>query len=231
MMRNVKVILGILAFVAIPVLVSAATLNEIRIATSIEDPSDDYFELAGTPGESLTGLTYIVIGDDPSNSSGWVECVVSLDGFNIAADGAFLYVEATYSQSCGDTPDVISTTHPLTFEDEDNVTHMLVSGFTGAIGTDLDTDDDGILDITPWASIVDDMAFLDSNAAVQDQYYSLNTVSANRPSHAAFCGGSWVMLDRELCTQTETPGELSDDLCGPVADTKATFGALKAMYR
>ena len=40
----------------------------------------------------------------------------------------------------------------------DNVTHLLVTDFVGNNGDDLDTDDDGVLDITPWNTIVDCVA-------------------------------------------------------------------------
>ena len=76
-------------------------------------------------------------------------------------------------------------------ESPDNMTFMLVSDFTGtdtfqtrapnsgADGQDLDTNDDGILDITPWTAILDSVAFKETNgtvpAAGQDWWYSLNT--------------------------------------------------------
>ena len=48
----------------------------------------------------------------------------------------------------------------LNFENSDNVTHMLVDGFTGADGDDLDTNDDGVLDIEPWTSVVSKIALI-----------------------------------------------------------------------
>ena len=38
---------------------------------------------------------------------------------------------------------------------------LLVSGFTGGAGDDLDEGDDGVLDTTPWSAIVDSVAFSD----------------------------------------------------------------------
>ena len=43
-------------------------------------------------------------------------------------------------------------------------TLLLVSGYTGGSSGDLDTNDDGILDSTPWASIVDSIAVTDGGA-------------------------------------------------------------------
>ncbi len=76
-------------------------------------------------------------------------------------------------------------------ESPDNITFMLVRDFTGtdtyqtrapnsgAGGQDLDTDDNGTLDITPWSAILDSVAFKETNGAVpavgQDWWYSANT--------------------------------------------------------
>jgi hypothetical protein len=45
------------------------------------------------------------------------------------------------------------------------VTLLLVEGFTGAVGDDLDADNDGVPDAAPWARIVDDVAVTDGGAS------------------------------------------------------------------
>ncbi len=44
------------------------------------------------------------------------------------------------------------------------ITLLLVKDFTGALGNDLDTDDDGVLDLTPWSELVDAVAVNDGGA-------------------------------------------------------------------
>src|SRR5437762_3102236 len=44
---------------------------------------------------------------------------------------------------------------------DDNLTMMLVENFTGAVGQDLDTNNDGVFDITPWTVIDDSVGWLD----------------------------------------------------------------------
>jgi hypothetical protein len=80
-----------------------------------------------------------VIGDG-SGGSGTVEAIVSLDGKVIGANGFFLAAESSFSLGTA------NLTTSLNFENSENVTHLLVSNFTGANGDDLDTDDDGLLD-------------------------------------------------------------------------------------
>ncbi len=61
---------------------------------------------------------------------------------------------------------------------------LLVEGFTGAAGDDLDTDDDGVLDVTPWTRVVDDVAVNDGGAG--DQTYSSTVLDT------VFSGGSFA---------------------------------------
>ena len=83
------------------------------------------------------------------------EAVVDLAGQVIPASGYFVAAEGTFTLG---TADLVAN---LNFENGDNVTHMLVSGFSGANGDDLDTDDDGVLDVTPWSEVVDLVALLE----------------------------------------------------------------------
>ena len=123
-------------------------LNEIRIDQPGAD-NDEYIELAGTPGLSLDGYTVLVIGDGPGGS-GEIEEAVDLTGSSIGASGLFLIAEN--DPVLGATPDLVV---PLNLENSDNVTFVLVSGFTGAVGDDLDTNDDCSLDVMPWTSVAD----------------------------------------------------------------------------
>lgn len=135
---------------------SAISINEIRIDQPSTD-NDEYFELAGTPGESLDGMTYLVLGDG-TGGSGVIEAVVDLTGLTIPADGYFLAAESTFALD----PGQVDLTTTLNFENSDNVTHRLVSNFTGAANDDLDTDDDGVLDIMPWDSVLDSIALVEN---------------------------------------------------------------------
>jgi hypothetical protein len=143
-------------------------INEIRIDQPSTD-NDEYFELAGTPG-SLSGLWYIVIGDSAVGGSGVVETAINLLGQSIPASGFFLVVENTWTLP--GTPNLVLPPNSLNFENNDNVTHMLVDGFIGAIDDDLDTNDDGTLDILPWTSIIDCVAVVGAGTPGVDADYT-----------------------------------------------------------
>lgn len=132
----------------------AIQINELRI----DQPSDDideYFELFGPPGAPLDGLAYVVIGDGTSGA-GQIEFALDLTGSVIPTDGFFLAAED--DDTFGAAADLLVG---LNFENSDNVTHLLVTGFTGASADDLDSDDDGVLDVLPWSGILDGLALVE----------------------------------------------------------------------
>ena len=162
-------------FTAAALLVSgsahAIAINEIRIDQGGSDNSE-YFELAGAASASLNGIWYVVLGDTGGGTdglngfgnSGIVEAAVDLTGLTLGTDGLFLAAESTFENAGGEpfegvTPDLVGS---FSFENSDNVTHLLVTNFTGAIGDDLDTDEDGALNTTPWSSVLDAVGLLET---------------------------------------------------------------------
>ncbi len=179
----------------------AVTINEIRIDQPGGD-NDEYFELKGNANEPLTGLSYLVIGDG-AGGSGTIENVTDLDSLTLDANG--LFVAARTSFTLG-TPNL---TADLRFENSDNVTHMLVSGFTGNIGDDIDTDDDGVIDNAPYSSIVDSVALKENDGG--ELLYSPTIVGPDGsfvPGHSLFCEDGWRIgiFDPAAADAVDTPG-------------------------
>jgi len=191
--------------------VFAAAINEIRIDQTSTD-NDEYFELAGTPSESLDGLTYIVLGDG-TGGSGVIEAVVDLTGYSIQADGLFLCAESTFTLAPGEVDYDAGTL--LNFENSDNVTHMLVQGFSGALNDDLDTNDDGVLDVTPWTAIVDLIALVEepNPPAATEYHYGPPSVGPDAgfvPGHVyrypTDGTGTWTIGQFDIVGGNDTPG-------------------------
>lgn len=128
-------------------------ISEIRIEQPGADV-DEYFELVGNPGGSLDQVTYLVVGDGDSGS-GTVESALDLTGSSLDADGRF--VCAVGPSVLGTTPDLVAA---LGFRHGGNVTHLLVLGFAGAVGDDLDVNDDGVLDNEPFFGVLDGVAIV-----------------------------------------------------------------------
>ncbi len=181
-------------------------INELRTDQDGTD-NDEYVELFGEAGTDLDGLHYIVIGDGVGGA-GVIEEVIDLAGMVIADDGLLSLGEDTMLIG---TPDVIID--GMNFENSDNVTHLLVSGFTGAEADDLDTDDDGTLDSTPWSEILDSVGLQEVgyDGEVLDFVYAdtvLGPVGIYPPSHVYRCpdGGDWNIGVYHSLT-IDTPGE------------------------
>ncbi len=199
------------------------TINEIRIDQPGSD-NDEFFELAGPAGTSLDGLTYIVLGDSGStNIGGEIEAAVDLTGNSIGASGLFLVGES--SMTIG-TPDLVDS---FSFENGDNVTHLLVSGFTGAVSDDVDTDDDGIIDVTLWTATIDSIGLVETVGS-GDLLYSANLIGPDGtfvPSHVSIIGGVWAMNSYGV-DYSDTPGrpniiETGTSFCSP-ASVNSTGG-------
>lgn len=167
MRRMLRASAALLALAAASSAMAVVRINEVRTDNASTD-INEYFELSGTPGESLAGLTYLVLGDP---GSGTIEHVSSLSGV-IPADGYFLAAESTLILNPGQI-DLNLGASGLNFENDDNYTHLLVAGFSGALNADLDTNDDGVLDLTPWTAIVDQVALIGEGT---DQVYSATQV-------------------------------------------------------
>ena len=210
-------VLAIVALAAtlIPATVATAdnhiSISEIRIDQPGADV-DEYFELTGSPADaSLDGLTYLVIGDGASAlGSGVIENVTDLRGQSLC-NGFFLAAESSFTLG---TP---SLTTNLNFENDDNLTHLLVDGFTGSNGDDLDTDDDGTLDVTPWDSVVDLIALVkEPNPPSTTEYHygppSIGPDGTFVPGHVFF-DGEWQIGN--FFGGDDSP--VSDD-CGDVVE-------------
>ena len=194
-------------------------MYEIRIDQPSND-DDEYFELYGTPGLDLSDFTYLVIGDG-AGGSGVIENVTPLTGQTIPASGYFVAAMDTYTFG---TPDLEVS---LNFENSDNVTHLLVKDFTGANGDDLDTDDDGTLDVTPWSSVQDALSLVESVGS-GDQVYGVslgfNEIGPDGtfvPGHVFFDGVMWNIGQFDPVGGDDTPG--SGPTPVPTASTYSYF--------
>lgn len=162
-------------------------INEIRIDQPGDTEADpeEFFELVGAPGTELDGLTYIVLGDR-DDRHGVIEVVVDLAGQTIPSSGFFVTAEGTFTLGEADL------VRDLNFEDSDNVTHMLVCGFTGFLNNALDFGNNGTLDIEPWTAIVDLIAVIEEeNPPVNTEYHYgppvVGPVDGTAPPHTFRC--------------------------------------------
>lgn len=183
--KSLSVVFGLLALLSCQ-WATAIQISEIRIDQPSSD-NDEFFELSGVAGESLNDLTYLVLGDG-AGGSGVIEAVISLEGQSLSTAGFFVAAESTFTLGTADL------TTSINFENSDNVTHLLVRGFSGANGDDLDTDDDGNLDTIPWTDVEDAVALVES-IGNGDRVYATQLGGASVGPDGSFVPGYVCLAD------------------------------------
>ncbi|MBX3355923.1 MAG: hypothetical protein KF724_09520 [Phycisphaeraceae bacterium] len=171
-------------------------ITEIRLS-QVGDPVDQFIELSGPPGMSLNGLTYIVIGDEVQTKvpspQGRIQNVVDLSGHQIGANGTFVIAKASYTLGKADA----IMDQPI--RKIGNSTHLLVSGFNGYLGQDLDFFDAGELDWEQWDSVIDSVGL--RRTADQAGLYTTTVVGPDLATNQLY-GVGWELADRWMPYQS-----------------------------
>lgn len=155
---------------------ASVLINEVFVNPPGTDNGFEYFELIGNSNESLNGLTLLTIEGDGA-SAGTIDVALSLNGMSIGSNGLFLWRDAsgnipwihpdTLAAQSG--PSAGTSVHVADFNpdiENGSNSYMLVTGFTGQAGTtDVDTNNDGVLDSTPWSSVLDAVALIENDGA------------------------------------------------------------------
>jgi uncharacterized protein len=163
-MRRTSIVLGLVAGLItalLPATLVAASgpiyLNEIQVSTTGDDW--EFFEVQGVPGTDLSGYALVEIESDFSTAQGRIDAVIPLSG-TIPADGYWVAMSPTGAATYGAAGDAALVNN--TFENS-SAAYFLVSGFTGAVGNDLDVDNDGLFDAAPpWGAEADSVSIRDT---------------------------------------------------------------------
>ncbi len=201
-------------------------INEIRID---DDNTDgfEYFEIYNTTSEplSLNNVAYLAIGESTTTGSGAIESLTLLPNVTIAANSFYLVAKQTTLPIDRDsdsdqivdftaTPDLVEA--GMNFENSDNVTHLLVYGYTGVTDSDIDDNNDGTPNTSlPWITLLDAVSLVETVQTpgvaplVNDEYY-----------YASLLGGTDVGPDT-----TFVPVHVYRDVDGIGNWTIGPFGA------
>jgi len=147
---------------------TAPVINEFVFNHTGTD-TNEFIEVFASPYASLSAYTLVVIeGDTATSGKGVGEIDVFIPLTTADAGG---YWTTGFQQDL--------------FENGTK-TVLLVKNFTGALGDDLDTNNDGILDVAPWETVIDGIAVNDGNSS-NDRTHS-PTVLGN-----TFGGGTFAV--------------------------------------
>jgi hypothetical protein len=131
-------------------------INEIMANPPGSDNGFEFIELRSTtPSLSLSGLHLLIIEGDGANA-GIIDQALNLGALSTGTNGLFLWRDS--STVLVPPPSPATFVHVADFvPDIENgaQTYLIVQSFTGSVGDDLDTNNDGILDSTPWAAVID----------------------------------------------------------------------------
>jgi len=174
-------------------------INEFSASTTGADV--EYVEIYGTPDTDYSAYSVLEIEGD-STGAGVVDEVISLGTTD--ADGFYL------------------ASLPANALENGTISLLLVKNFTGALGDDLDTDNDGNFDSAPWDAIVDAVSVNDGGSG--DFTYGVPALGPNYDGVSSFAPGGasripdgfdtdaatdWVRNDFDLAGIPGYPGTIS----------------------
>ena len=89
----------------------------------------------------------------------------------------------------------------------------MVTGFIGALGNDLDTDNDGVFDVMPWSEVADSVSVYDGGT--DDRAYGTPVLGPNYDGVSSFAPGGASRIPDGLDTDAATDWVRNDfDLAG-----------------
>lgn len=166
-MKSLFTVLGLAA--ATGFAMASVKFNELMINPPAGDNGFEFFELKSTSAnESLSGYWILVIeGDFSANGQvGLVDTAVNLTPAGSTGSNGLALIRDSQTV-LSPAPNGGTTVYVEDFNpDVENgtVTMLLVQGFSGNVGQDLDADGDGILETTPWTSVEQAIAWTDGGA-------------------------------------------------------------------
>lgn len=139
------------------------SINEFRVSSGgASDNTSNFVELVATPGQSFDGLTLLAVSGE--FAPGQVDFAISLDGA-VADENGFLLI-AEQSNPALESGDV--GVAGLDFFGSPQ-SFLVVDGFTGSVGGDLDTDNDGVFD-TGVGAVLASVSLVDGDATPDVNY-------------------------------------------------------------
>jgi hypothetical protein len=226
-------LVGVVICLAAPA-VYAVSLNE-WVSNDISSDDHEFIELYGEPGESLDGLSIVLIEGEGSNK-GTMDRVISLTGYACDANGYFVVGDPNVSPDLEMSPGFIEN-------GGNNI--ILVQDIQQAEGTDIDTDDDCVEDLAI-GTVIDAVGY--GYAYGSDDcitYYGAIPVGPDGnydPAGGAICCTGWEIICLDGTEPTgpgcEDPYNVGystphgpNDCFDPTAVEGASWGAVKSLYK
>jgi hypothetical protein len=155
-------------------------INEF-VANHTGTDTNEYFEVYGDPNTDLSAYT-----------------IVEIEG---EGTGKGLIDDATFTVGMTDASGYWWTGYQNNVLENGTVTYLLVTGYTGSVGQDIDTDDDGVIDVTFWTAIIDSVGVFDGGAG-ELVYSSVVLDGSMPPPDNTFAPGGASRIPNGIDTDT-----------------------------
>jgi hypothetical protein len=149
--------------------IATPLINEF-VANHVRIDTHEYVEIFGDPDTDYSAYTILQIEGDSSagTEQGRIDSV-----FPLGTTDSNGYWTTGFMQNV---------------LENGTMSLLLVEGFSGVVGLDLDLNDDGVLDLSPWLALVDDIAVHDGGSG--DFTYASVTLTAGYDGLAQVPGGA-----------------------------------------
>ena len=179
-------------------------INEFSASTT-GSPDVEYIEVLGSPNTDYSSFTILEIEGD--STKGTIDRSFSVG----TTDGSGFWTTSVGNLSI----------------ENGSITLLLVEDFTGNVADDIDSDDDGLIDFTPWSRIVDDVAVNDGGAG--DLTYSSVVLGPNYDGVSSFAPGGASRIPDGFDTESSSDWVRNDfDLAG-IPGYSGTLGPGEAL--
>jgi len=153
-------------------------INEF-VANHTGTDTNEYVEIFGSPNADYSAYT-----------------ILQIEGDGTAAG----VIDSVFAVGTSDVNGFWQTGFLNTQIENGTMSLLLVRDFTGSVGLDLDTNNDGVLDSTPWSAVADDIAVSDDDA--DDRTYAKTTLSPNFDGLSSFSPGGASRIPNGTDTDT-----------------------------
>ncbi|MCP5556345.1 MAG: PEP-CTERM sorting domain-containing protein [Verrucomicrobiaceae bacterium] len=199
---------------------AATLLNEIMLNPPGTD-NYEFVEILTDANTTITDLWLLQIEGD-STGAGTVDSAINLSGTMTGSNGLILLTSAGYPYTPASGTIVVQDSIFAGSTENGTITFLLVSGFTGTVATDYDSDNDGVFDSTPYSLLLDSVGWTDGGSTDKNYTTAVLSQSSGTPDGAfrifgdstANSTSSWIagdLVDGGTPSVFDVPGDLLID--------------------
>lgn len=191
------------------------TINELFVNPQGTDDGFEYAEIKGTPGASLTGISFVSIEGDGAGA-GLADRVVDLSSFSLGSNGLLLIRFGSGISSLEPATTVVDAFANGALENGSNSWGLF--NFVPTSGLDLDTDNDGLFDLASGQSALDVVGWTEGPGTSEVAYgfkYDQATIGTFTPDAFYRVGNGDARVFGDVITAIPATTGISDfDVAG-----------------